>query len=101
MGTRRRNTDDGVIGLGVLVLLIIAFVAGQFQHPSGWSQVGLETAAPDVGDYMLIAEPGNAPSAVGGGMREFRILPSALEQLPDLNWSTDETLLRQGGDRGF
>ena len=101
MGTRRRKTDDGVIGLGVLALLIIAFIAGQMQHPSGWSQVGLDAAAPDVGDYMLIGDPGDLPSPAGGGMREFRIVPSAFEQLPDFDWSSDETLLERYGDQAF
>ncbi|MDX1481697.1 MAG: hypothetical protein R3315_08485 [Woeseiaceae bacterium] len=101
MGTRSSNTDDGLIGLGVLVLLVIAFIAGQFQHPSGWSQVGFDSAAPDVGDYMLIGDPGFVSSGSGGAIRELRVLPSALEQLPDLNWSPREALLREHREQGF
>ena len=101
MGTRSSNTDEGLTGLAVLVLLIIAFVAGQFQHPSGWSQVGFESVAPDVGDYVLIADPGYPSSGSGGTLRELRVTPSALEQLPDLNWSPRETLLRRHREQGF
>ena len=89
MNTELGKHDDGLIGLGVLAMLAIALIAGQF-HASTGSPGGFSptAAAP------LFKEIVRTPSTdIDGAIRELRIVPSLINSAIDLDWSSDEELI--------
>ena len=92
--------DDGMIGLGVLALLTIALITGQF-HDSGESM----DALPQSAAAPLIDEVVRSPARdIEGAIREFRIVPALINSAVDLGWSSDEELIddyRSAGSAGF
>lgn len=92
MKARTGNQDDGIIGLGVLVLMAIALVAGQ-AHGSRESATSL-ALAPAVEAPLLDRSSIAAPASdAAGAIRELRILPSFINEAADLDWSSDDELL--------
>jgi hypothetical protein len=92
MNTRTGHHDDGFIGLGILILMTVALVAGQL-HGTSDRQERLSDV-PLVGPHLLIDDEGEAQRRIGGAIRELRVLPSAISDYAQLDWSADEELIR-------
>ncbi len=95
MKTQLGNQDDGLIGLGVLVLMTIALVASQL---GGERDVAVSrTAAP----AFEMALGGEQVPVRPVAIRELEILPSFINEPDKFNWSSDEELLDRYQNRGF
>ena len=82
--------NDGMIGLGLLALMVVALVAGEL-HADLDSQV----ARPEQPPRVLIQLPYDPRSEdVEGAIRELSVFPMAIEQL-DLGWASDETIIEE------
>ena len=84
------NHDDGLIGLGLLAMMTIALIAGQF-HDSLESAARFTTNA----DAPLFSEQQTtgARNGLEGAVRELRIVPYLINSAADFGWSSDEELL--------
>lgn len=97
MNSELGKHDDGMIGLGVLALLTIALVAGQF-HDSIEASTGLSSTV----QSPLFGEALSDPvTDFDGAIRELRIVPSLLENAVDLGWTSDEELIDGYRGAGF
>ena len=99
MSTRVGNQDDGIIGLGVLVLMTVALIAGQLHGASDEKERLNEVSL--VGSHMLIDDSGDTDDRIGGSLRELRILPSAISEYTQLDWSTEDELIRKHRSAGL
>lgn len=91
MNTRTGSQDDGIIGLGILILMTVALIAGQL-HGAGDDKES-RSEVPLVGSHLLIDDSGNTVRRIGGSLRELRVLPSAISEYTHLDWSTDDELI--------
>ena len=84
--------NDGMIGLGLLALMVVALVAGEVHaNLDATSQV----ARPEQPPRVLIQLPYDPRSEeIEGAIRELRVFPLAIEQL-DLGWASDEMLIEE------
>ncbi len=93
MTGERETGRDGMIGLGVLLLLTAALVSAESR------QMGFLTTAdsPSITGRALSAIEGPmiSPGEVAGAIRELRIKPLSSRAYPDLNWSPDEVVLEE------
>ena len=99
MSTRVGNQDDGIIGLGILVLMTVALIAGQLHGASDEKERLKEV--PLVGSHLLIDDSGDSDGRIGGTLRELRVLPSAISEYTQLDWSTDDELIRKHRPAGL
>lgn len=88
--------DDGMIGLGVLALLTMALIAGQF-HDSSESVEGLSPATTPFFNEIVQSPSTN----IEGAIRELRIVPSLINSAVELGWSSDEELIDGYRKAGF
>ena len=89
--------DDGMIGLGVLALLTIALIAGQF-HDSTESVHTLSPVTPAPFFDEIVQSPTND---IEGAIRELRIVPALINGAYDFDWSSDEELINGHREGGF
>lgn len=84
---------DGMIGLGVLLLLTAALVSAESRQASYVATA----ASPTLTDRALnaIERPMIRPGEVAGAIRELRIKPLGSRAYPELNWSPDEVVLEE------
>ena len=102
MNTRTGVHDDGPIGLGLLILMTVALIAGQLHSPSGQDTAD-GTSRISVPGQRLLFEPVATPAIVTdeGAIRELRVLPSVLADYPEFGWSSDEALIKEYSNAGF
>lgn len=99
MNTAERSSIGGHTGLGLLVLMAAALVAGELSAGSGSSNEG--TSSPyEVSRPIMHTTPSldageSRRESIRGAIRELRILPAAIDERIDLNWSPDERLLEE------
>ena len=84
---------DGMIGLGVLLLLTAALVSAESRQTAYMATA----QSPSITDRALsvIERPMMGPGEVAGAIRELRIKPLSSRAYPDLNWSPDEVVLEE------
>ena len=99
MNTRTGSQDDGIIGIGVLVLMTVALIAGQLHGGSDAEEQ--RSDLPLVGSHLLIDDSADANDRIGGSLRELRVLPSAISEYTQLDWSSDEDLIRKHRPSGL
>ena len=121
MDTQNGFGKDGKIGLGVLVLMVAAFVAGESQ--SDWRAGTIDVAERPIGlDTQLLIDLGPAGATVTmeddmiestilernlldgtieGAIRELSVVPIDLDERLDLNWSSDDDLIEEHKLAGF
>lgn len=101
MSKQKTTNDDGIIGLGVLLLMTIAIIAAEAKsgHLLG-ALPGSESSKAD-GPGVLLERAQSAPrQAAVGTIRELRVVPRAIEAGLDLDWLSDDAALesyRQNG----
>ena len=87
--------NDGLIGLGVLALMVIALVAGEVHATFDGAGPNAAPAATEETPRVLIQLPYDPRSEeIEGAIRELRVFPMAIEQL-DLGWASDETVIEE------
>ena len=89
MNTKKTYNDDGMIGLAVLVMMAVAFIAAE-SH-SAKSPAGTASAT-SPGPRILIEQ---AAGEAGGAIRELRIVPLSIEEGLNLGWASDEEVLEE------
>ena len=94
MTTSNEFGRDGSIGLGVLVMMTVAFIAGEAQ--SDWRAESVDVAPA----HLRVAPPvlidmGSRPSIsnISGAMRELGVVPLEIDRR--LDWSSDEELIEE------
>ena len=97
MNTELGKHDDGMIGLGVLAMLTVALIAGQF-HSSVESSASL---APTTHSPVFSEAMQDPSTRLDGAIRELRIVPSLINSAVDLGWSSDEELIDGYRKTGF
>lgn len=97
MNSELGKHDDGMIGLGVLALLTIALIAGQF-HDSIEASTGLSSTvrSPLFGEALR-----DSATDFDGAIRELRVVPSLLEDSVDFGWASDQELINGYREAGF
>ena len=93
MNTRADTRDEGLIGLGVLVLMIVAFVSGQAQSHTSLTTEGASTPAPAVQGSFVPAD--HTQAIDNGAIRELAVAPFILQDAPELGWSSDAELIEK------
>lgn len=99
MNTAQSSTIGGHTGLGLLVLMAAALIAGELNSGSGPTTAGANRSYEVSRPVMRTTPSFNARESRGesirGAIRELRVLPAAIDQRIDLNWSPDERLLEE------
>ena len=103
MDTNTEFGKDGKIGLGVLALMAVAFIAGEAE--SDWrSQVVdfVERPAAPL-DTQLLIDMGQPVSGdeVSGAIRELSVVPLNVDGHIDLGWSPDDVVIEEYRRSGF
>ena len=95
MHTKADVGTEGTIGLGVLLLMTVAFVASE-THSGPPTAESPELARPSMISPLLIdqARP-SRDGAVEGTIRELRVIPTSIESRFDFGWAPDETLIER------
>lgn len=93
MNTKSNVGADGTIGLGILLLMTVAFVASETR---GGPQIANspELTRPWTNSPLLIDQvrpPRDA--AIGGAIRELRVIPAYIDSRLDLEWASDEAVI--------
>lgn len=94
MNTSSEFGRDGSIGLGVLLLMTIAFIAGEAQ--SDWRAESVDIAPAHLRlEAPVLIDRGNRPiiGDISGAMRELGVVPVELDHR--LDWSSDEELIEE------
>lgn len=99
MNAVRNRSIGGHTGLGLLVLMAAALVAGELNADAKLAPIG-PAAAGAVAERPSQPSPlfdGREvpPTSVRGAIRELRIIPANIEQRLDLNWAPDERLIEE------
>jgi hypothetical protein len=94
MSTDKTNTV-GHLGLGLLVLMAIALVAGESRSGPGFVSTSVEARAPAGTQILFERVAPYRDAAISGAIRELRVIPATIDSRLDLGWSTDEYLVEQ------
>ena len=95
MHTKADVGTDGMIGLGVLLLMTVAFVASE-THSGPQSAESPELARPSTISPLLIEQVRPVrDGAVEGTIRELRVIPTTIESHLDFGWTTDDALIER------
>ena len=91
---------DGLIGLGVLVLLTVALVFGEARQGSYLARADGAMSGND--GMPLIERPSRTLDfEVAGAIRELRVLPLNAGSRLDLRWAPDKLVLEEYQQAGF
>ena len=96
MNRTTHDVTDGNVGLGVLLLMIIAFVAGEAQ--SDW-QTGeassLDNPAALESHLLIDLSQPKEKNGIGGAIRELSVVPLSIESRLDFGWTPDEAVIEE------
>lgn len=102
MNSRTDQGDDGMIGLGVLFLMTIAFAVGEAQSDMRISEMTELTQPSPLNSQILIeVAPLERDTGISGAIRELSVTPIMIESRLDLGWSPDATLIEEYRQSGF
>ena len=100
MTTTNTLPTDGSTGLGVLVLMTIALIAGEAH--SRLDVTAPAAATPPAGQQILFESTiPDRSDAIRGAIRELKVLPATIDSRLDLNWKPDEYIIREHQQVGF
>ena len=94
MATSNEFGRDGSIGLGVLIMMTVAFIAGEAQ--SDWRAESLDVAPVHLRlEAPVLIDKGDRPSIgdISGALRELGVVPVEIDDR--LDWSPDEELIEE------
>ena len=95
MHTKADVGTDGTIGLGVLLLMTVAFVASE-THSGPQTAESPELGRPSMISPLLIDQARPARNGtMEGTIRELRVLPTSIESRLDFDWAPDDALIER------
>lgn len=99
MNAAGNRTIGGHTGLGLLVLMAVALVAGELHTDAGLIAIGATPSSavvqPPIQASPLFNDSEAPPESIRGAIRELRVIPANIDQRIDLNWAPDERLLKE------
>lgn len=102
MNTTIEEQNDGMTGLGILALMTVAFVASESMSRLGPIDA-IDDATPAVLEAPVLIDlgPRNTKEAIGGAIRELRVIPLTIDSRIDLHWTPDDAVIEEYRDSGF
>ena len=101
MTSTNTSPTDGNTGLGVLVLMTMALIAGEAHSRLDVAATSVVTP-PSVGQQILFdSTVPDRSDAIRGAIRELKVLPATIDSRLDLNWKADEYLIQEYQQAGF
>lgn len=96
MTTPINDRKDGIIGLSVLALMTVAFVASEARSGLPWiERLETDSRATLPPPVLIDLGPPTSESGIGGAIRELRVLPITIDSRLDLHWSPDDTVIEE------
>lgn len=101
MSTTDNASVAGHLGLGMLILMTIALVAGEARSSFEPGGTSVNTEAPAGPQILFERTTPYRDTAISGAIRELRVIPATIDSRLDLGWSSDEHLIEQHKRAGF